>query len=270
MSYTNEELLRPYLESAQPVSEYITDQALVMAGQEYLQFFSGTVAEGSVTVKSIQSHHPVRVAKTFSEATIVLATTPLVAGTVVVAADSSLGTVYTPNVDYAVDYRQAQVTLKSGGQLGVGATVYVWYAPHVLYTSGSDFALDVDTGRVRRLPNGDIADGETVWLDYRPSPIGVDDTLLANAVAEANGTIEREIDPAGQFGADPCLQAAASYRALAIVCRAAAMRGLVLHPESDRMAVAWLRLGEAFSERSELQIASFRPPLTGPAAPDHT
>jgi len=86
--------------------------------------------------------------------------------------------------------------------------------------------------------------GEAVWLDYQPVYVSVADEIVDNAVAMANGMVENELDPDRQFEVDPTLAAGATYRALEIVCRAAASRELSAQRGGDRMAATWLKLAD--------------------------
>ena len=83
----------------------------------------------------------------------------------------------------------------------------------------------------------------------------------------ANGMVENEVDPDRQFEVDPTLSAAATYRALEIVCRAAAGRELASLRGGDRIAGAWIKLAEDYFARSGLLLRSFRPPYDGPRTP---
>ena len=270
MSYTNVELVRHHLVADFPTQENIYDQAVILKGSDYATFFNGAIEESSLTVKSQQSNDLTSATVTLGSGGTSLASSPLVRGSVVVASDSSLGTIYTENVDYIIDYPLSVLTIKSGGALSAGQTVSVWYLAYVIYTDGSDYQADVNRGRIRRLSGGDIAPGETVYLDYSPIYQSFNEEMLNNAVLEANGLIEKEVDPDGQFGADPVLQASATYRALEIVCHAAAARELSSLRGEDRTALAWMKLAETYTTRSELLLRLFRPPYTGPAAPVHS
>ncbi len=268
MAYTNVELLRHTLTTPVPIQEKVTDQAVIL-GSDYVTFFNGPVEHASVTVKSIQSTSPVRTTLTLTHQRTSIVAAPLVRGSVVVASDSSLGSLYTENVDYIVDYTEGDVLIKEGGSLALGQTVTVWYVAYITYQEGSDYLLDATNGRLKRTAGGDIAVGETVWLDYQPVYASIDEELLTKAVTEANGLIEREVDPDGQFGADPTLQASATYRALEIVCHAAAARELSSLRGEDRTALAWIRLAEKYAARSERLLRSFRAPYANPNAPTH-
>lgn len=270
MSYTNTELIRHHLVGAFPLAESIADQALVFENDDYLSFFNGAVDESTLKVKSVQSNELIRTTVSLSSNPTSLTASPLAPGSVVVASDSSMGTVYVENADYAVDYSSGTMVLKSGGSLGGGQTVTVWYLAFTLYTEGSDFQVKADGGEIRRLTGGNIAAGETVYLDYSPIHDSYNEDVLDNAVAEANSLVEREVDPDGEFGADRTLQAAATYRALEIVCRTSAARELSSRRGEDRAALAWMKLADQYAENSEALLKGFRPPVTGPSSPVHS
>lgn len=270
MSYTNVELVRHYLTAAFPTQERIYDQPVILEDSDYVTFFNGAVEQSSLMAKSLQSNEPTRVTVTLSSGTTSLASSPLVRGSVVVASNSSLGSVYIENVDYIIDYALADLIIKGGGALSTGQTVTVWYQNYFAYTAGSDYQVDADRGRAKRLSGGDIASGETVYLDYSAVYKSFNEEILNNAVLEANGLIEKEVDPDGQFGADPVLQACATYRALEIICRASAARELSSLRGEDRTAVAWMKLAETYAARSDQLLRSFRPPFDGPTAPVHS
>lgn len=266
MSYTNVELVRHHLVAAFPTQDKVYDQAVIIES-DYVTFFNGPVEEPSVLVKSVQSNIPTRVTVTLNSERTSLVAAPLVRGSVLVASDSSLGTVFTENVDYVIDYELGDLIIKEGGGLSVGQTITVWYQDYFIYTASGDYQLDADRGRIKRLSGGDIAAGETVYLDYAPVYQSFNEEILTRAVLEANGLIEREVDPDRQFGADSMLQSCATYRALEIICRASAARELSSLRGEDRTALAWMKLAETYATRSVELMRSFRPPFDGPATP---
>ncbi len=270
MSYTNVDLVRHHLVSAFPAQDKVLDQSVILEGSDYVTFFNGAVEQSSLTVKSLQSNTQTRATVTLNSERTSVDSMPLVRGSVVVASDSSLGTIYVENIDFIIDYTLAELLIKSGGALSAGQTVPVWYQNYLLYTVGSDYQLDADRGQIKRLSGGGIASGETVYLDYSPVFKSFNDEILNNAVLEANGLIEKEVDPNGQFGADPVLQACATYRALEIICRAAAARELSSLRGEDRTALAWMKLAEMYAVKSDQLLRSFRPPLDGPTTPVHS
>jgi hypothetical protein len=270
MSYTNAEQVRHYLVTPYPIQDRINDKPVTISGSGYVVFHGGAVEPSSVKVKSIQSQSPNRVAVTLSSGTAIVAASPLAPGSVVVASDSSLGQVYTENDDYVVDHAAATITAKVGSALAADQAITVWYMPYTLYSEGTDYSLASSRGEIKRLASSAIAEGETVWLDYRPVHLSVADEIVDNAVGLANGLIEREVDPERQFEVDPTLGAAATYRALEIVCRAAASRELASGSGGDKVALAWIKLADDYTARSESLLDSFRPPFDSPRTPVHS
>ena len=267
MSYTNIDQVRHHLPSAGIVAERISDQKFILSGDDYILFYGGAVDETSLMVKSIRNEALQRQTVTLAAGGNVLAAGPLVPGSVVVASDSSLGKVYVENSDFSVDYAAAGLSVKDDGELSVGQTVTVWLSTFTVYTPGVDYQANFEKGEIRRLAGGNIASGETVYLDYQPVYRSFSDEILKHAVTEANGTVEREVDPEGQFGADPALVSAATCRALAIVCRVAATRELTRAPGSEGKARIWLQLAETYTAQGDKLLKTFRAPYTGPSAP---
>lgn len=268
MPYTTTEQVRPYLVDDFPLFEKVFDQPLVLTGTDDHAFYGGAIA-GTPTVKSLRALTPSRIDLTIAAEGNVLTAFPLVRHGVIVASDSSLGTVYIENVDYTLDYTSSAVRLKSGGLLSVGSKVTVFYTAYHPYVAGVDYIFDLESRSLRRLGNGGIADGETVLVDYTPSSSLLTEEILAAAVASANALIEREVDPLGQFDADLTLGAAATYRALEIISHAIASRQLCSthRNNSHQLATAWLELAKTYDARSRELLAQFRPPLAGPVSP---
>jgi hypothetical protein len=268
MSYTNVELVKQHLIEASPVMDRIHNQVVTL-GTDTVTFFNGAVEESSVIAKSLHQSVPTRTQVTLGSSWTSVDSVPIVDGSVVVASDSSLGTIYQEQVDYVFDCRAADMVVKNGGLLSIGQTVTIWYLPYHVHVSGTDFTVTAVSGRIRRLSGGNIAAGEQILLDYAPVVPNFGDELLSKAVLEANAMIEREVDPEGQFGADPLLETAATYRALEIVCRSSAARELARRQGEDRVALAWMKLAETFAARAHEVLRSFRPPFTSPSAPIH-
>lgn len=267
MSYTSAEQVRRHLIVPYPVEDQIVDQAVTLLSNDYVVFYGGGVDPTSLRVKSMQASKPTRSIVTFDNGVAVVSAGMIAPDSVVVASDSSLGAVYVENVDFIVDYGGGRLTIKVGGALTSSQQVTVWFLPYALYEEGSDYALDASGGQIKRLNGGSIASGETVQLDYRPVFVSVADEVIENAVAMANGMVENEVDPERQFEVDSALGAAATYRALEIVCRAAASRELASQRGLDKVATVWIKLADDYAGRSDLLLRNFRPPYTGPRTP---
>lgn len=267
MSYTNSELVRRHLIERYPAQSAVMNQSIVLSGVSDVIFYGGPIDGSSLSVKSIRNRLPSRTLVTLQGESTVIAANPLVPGTVAVASDSSFGIIYIENEDFVIDAAASILRIKSSGRLQIDATVAVWYLAFTLYERGVDYTVNEDKGSIRRLAGGDIADGEQVYLDYRPLYDSLGTDLLEAAVTEANGLVERAVDPDKQFGADPVLQTAATCRALEIVCRTAVTRDLSGGSSNDRTASVWMKLADHYAARSDVLIRAFRPPVTSISKP---
>jgi hypothetical protein len=269
MAYTSVDQLRGHLVSNYPVQEKVTDQQMTLS-DDSVRIFPGPITESSVVVKARRISGHARLTMTIVESGNQISGASLVPGSVVVASDSSLGLVYDENSDYVIDYPSGRLLAKSGGRITIGHAVVVWFVPYTILVRDEDYTLDAEAGRIRRLAGGSIASGETVYLDFIPRSSDLSESLLEAAVAEANGLVEREVDPQGEYGADPALSLAATYCALEIICRTSAARELSSLRSEDRVALAWMKLADSYRERSDNFLSKFRPKLTGPARPSRT
>lgn len=267
MSYTSSEQVRHHLITPSALRDQVVNQPVALKSTDVVQFYGGTVEASSVLVKSIKTNDPTRVKVTLTGQSTSFASQPVVPGSVVVASDSSLGIIFSENVDYIIDYTDGDLIIKTGGSLSVEQEVSIWHVPFTLYLSGTDYQLRAERGEIKRLTSSSIADGETVYLDYAPVYLSFTDEIVNNAVVMANGMVESEVDPDGQFEADSTLGAAATYRALEIICRAAASRALAGHQGDDRTALVWIKLAQDYVGKSEQLLRAFHPPYDNPRPP---
>ena len=270
MSYTNVDLIRNHLEHIQPVTDQIIDQKYIFKSNEYSKFFSGSIQTDSVKVKSLQSIKQSKQTMTITASAQQINSTPIFPGSIICTSDSSLGTIYQENLDFVIDYSDSMFSIKSGGSLTIGMTIVLLYLPFFLYQENSDYRIDYDSGEIQKIESGDIQSGETLFLDYSPIYNNYTDDILNNAVIEANSIVEMMVDPNKQFGANPVLQTAATYRALEILCRSSAARELAGNSKNDRAALAWMKLADLYLLRSSDLIEAFVEPQTGPSVPTHS
>ncbi len=270
MSYTNIDLIRNHIEYIQPVSNSISDQRLVCDSDASLKFFSGSIKENSVVVKTITDYVPSSFNVLLTVNSFSIYSSPLVRGSVICASDSSLGTIYKENIDYLIDYDKGNCILKSSGQINIGMSLTFFFIPYSLYNENSDYKIDYSNGFFQRTVSGNIQLGETLYINYAPIYNNYTDEILQNAVTEANAIIENQVDPDKQFGADLVLQTAATYRALEILCRSSAMRELISPVKKDTSAASWIKLAELYTSRSEKLVLTFKAPKNKPHKPTHS
>jgi hypothetical protein len=266
MPYTTADQVRNYLFTNAPHARPMSDQPLVFDSNDAISFFGGSIKPDSLTVKSVRTRELQRV-RIIAGTGVIFSNSPAIPESVVVANNSSLGAVYAETVDYLIDYAAGAFSLVSGGAISSGAGLTLWFQSYTVYTEGNDYAVNPERGEIRRLLSGDIILGETTYLDYTPEYVSATEQMVAFAVTAANGVVERTVDPSGQFEADPILGMAATYRALEIICRAAASRDLSYLPGQDRSARVWMQLASEYASRADDLLSSFRPPVTPMSLP---
>jgi len=267
MSYTSAEQLRLHLVTPYPVSSRVSSQSVVVDASTAVPFFNGGVDGETIKVKSIRTDNLSRTIVTLAGGKGQFSSVPIVGGSVVVADNSSLRTVYIENLDYIVDYSEGTITTKNGGGITTSQTVTMWYLPFTVLSNGIDYTVDSQQGSLKRISAGTIAVGETVYIDYSPQFATIDEAVLTAAALEANALIEAEVDPEKAFTGDAVIQAAATYRALDVVCRTAAARELARQTGDDSVSQMWVKLADGYAERAERLIRGFRPAISGPNSP---
>lgn len=269
LSYTNTNLVKNYLLEALPSQSNIMNQSIKLVNTDYISFFKGAISSDDFFVKSNQAASHIRKTQKILSDTHNFSSIPVIEDSVVVASDSSLGTVYTENSDYIIDYTQGNLNIKSSGLIETNQNITIWYKNFTIYSPNIDYLINYELGQIKRIATGNIADGESVYLDYSPVSVVYDETIIENAVASANGLIESEVDPSGSFGSDRTLQTAATYKALEIICQAAAVRDMAKSYDNNKNVSVWIKLAEMFQNNSETLIKKFRPPFEQLNSPTH-
>jgi hypothetical protein len=258
MSYTNIDSVKKHINFSDISGGPKRDNPVVFAGQEWIKLPGRGIVEHSVAVKAVKNIAPTFETVLLDSAAVTLIHKYLVPGSATVASDSSLGTIYVENVDFALDSTNGTIQRLEDGSIPAATIVSVWYYYYSLYGEGVDYSIDYTEGRIRRLSGGEIQPGQGLLVDYELSSASLSDEVVLEAVAEANAVIEKEIDPQKIFGADAALQAAATYLAAALVCRIAAA-GDLSSGSTRQTAASWLALCESFRGDYDNLIKSFRP-----------
>lgn len=269
MSYTSLDHIRHYLIPSHSVLTHVTNQAVTLSGVDPVTFSRVPIDPESVQVKTVRSTTPYRTGILLTEGVNQFTNDAIVSGSVVVASDSSLGHVYRPNVDYAVDHALGSLMIKDDGHLSPGMSVTIWFVPFALLSPETDYLLDSAKGTLTRRTSGALVDGEQVWIDFTPLAHGLDDAAAEYAVRTANQLIAQAIDPEHQFEDDPALSSAAGYRALEIISRIAATRALSVDTQDSKTAAQWLALAEQYQTMADCLLENYQPGRTAPKPPTH-
>jgi len=258
MSYTNTNLVKRHVCIDDAVAGAYADYAVVFSGSDWVTLPGRGIRSGSLLVKAIRSAVPTHEDFGFDGADISLSHSRLVRSSVTVASDSSLGTVYSENVDFCIDTERGILHRMADGAIAESEIVSVWYFHYVPYVEGTDYQVDYEAGRIRRRSGGAIQSEQSVLVDYESALTGEEDEIISAAVAEADAIIESQVDPVLRRSNDRTLQAATTFLAVSLVCRAAAGFGAGSSSPSAQGTSAWLSLAESYRRDYETLMQSFR------------
>ncbi|MEW6016179.1 MAG: hypothetical protein AB1690_12785 [Candidatus Zixiibacteriota bacterium] len=263
MSYTNSELVKKHFVFPETLGLRQREMSVIMEGTDWRELPGGGIVPENLKVRALRDYQPVKEDFPLTETGQALVYADIVSGSLTVAGDSSLGSIYRENIDYYFDYIDSRLKRLPGGLISEGAVVAVWYFRYHLYLEGTDYAVDYQRGRIRRLAGGSIGSGQKVFVDYDIPLDFLSDSVYAQAAAEASSIIEREIDVSRSFGANEALQTAATFLAASLVCRIAAVNG-------NSARADWVKLAESYRNDYENLLKPFRSPATRLNPPTHT
>lgn len=262
MPFTDRELVKKHLIDFRVGQAEVTGFAVVLAGTDPVQLPHSGLAPSSVVIKANECSAPVCETPTPGDEWVELSQADVVPGSVIVANNTSLSTVYTENVDFTVDTAGGRFRRIAGGAMASGQPAAVWYFFYRRYTAGTDFTVDTKAGQVRRLLDGAIEDGQTVLVDYIAEFGTVTEEAIDQAITEADEAILQLIDPQFHDTTDPVLVAAETYWAVAILCRVRAAAELSGAAQKTSAAAAtaksWMELAGHYHQLAEERLKPFR------------
>jgi hypothetical protein len=218
-----------------------------------------------VLVKSRRSATLVRDVRALDDGWVSLSHTNLVRGSVLVAVDSSLGTVYQENIDYIVDHAGGRVMRIAGGTVSAGQEVTIWYEPFFLYSGGTDYTVDTIAGAIARVSGSAIADGQSVMADYQVALGQVPDAMIDRAIAEAEEAVLAMIGTEHKQRPVTGIVIGETHWAVAAVCRMQAAASLAKTgvPSSAARAASqtWLELATRYEKSGRDRLARYSVPM---------
>lgn len=261
MPFTDRELIKKHLVDFRVGEAKVTNLSVVLAGTGPVQLPHAGLVESSVVVKARESSTPVLEPKALGDEWVALAHSDLVYSSVVVANNTSLGTLYVENIDFTVDYQGGRLKRIASGAISSGQTVAVWYFYYRRYAAGTDYTVNAAAGQVRRSANGAIEDGQAVLIDYTAGFGAVTEDAIDQAITEADQAILQMISPEDSEAADPGLVVAETYWAVSILCRvraAAELSGPALKTSAAASSArTWLELGDQYQRMAISRLQPF-------------
>lgn len=265
MAFTAPELVRKHLSDFRIGETMIADFATILNGTSATQLPQAGLLDGSVVVKAHRPPSLVEELATLTDGWIGLANTRLLAGSVLVASDDSVGTVYYENTDYIVDLENGRIKRVTSGAITTGQKVVVWYDHYFVFSEGDDYTVSETSGQVTRRSGGAIIDGQNVFIDYTVALGTVSDDVIDRAIADAGDAVLAFIDTEYQNQPTPGIVIGETHWAVAAVCRMRAATTLADSAVPSRpvrdIAQTWLELAAQYDATGRERLARFAAPV---------
>ncbi|MCI0596294.1 MAG: hypothetical protein L0Z48_07100 [candidate division Zixibacteria bacterium] len=257
MPFTNAQLVRKHLIEHSSVGQTVENFPLKLTGTTPVKLPGAPLLANSDKVKGKEDGTPKQKTVLLTLAGVQLQSTDLLPESVVVASDSSLGTVYVEQVDFAVDYPAGKIRRLAGGALTSDSNVAVWYVPFRIYTRNTDYKIDYGKGEVTRLATGVIEDGQTVYVDFKLDPAFLREEIIENAVLEAEAQVVSRIDSAYLDSSDAGLSAGATYLAVSILAHIKSLEAMQAGAPSHQLSRSWAIMSNFYRKRAQEFLAPF-------------
>jgi len=262
MSFTTVEIVKKHLMENHLVISQIDSEATKINADSTASLRYPPVSQQSEKVKAKENIKPdYKKILVPQDSQIVLDKSELIRDSVVVASDSSLGTIYKENLDYTVDYDNGVVTRITSGNIPLGSYVSIWYMPYRVYSRGVDYSIDYTKGEIKRLSAGDIEPGQWLYIDYESEHAFIEDETIVNAINEANEQVLNFIDTVYSSSTDRSLVVAETYLTVAIICRIKALWA-VSSGLKNFVSSTWSALADQYKRDAYLFLEKFVGTLT--------
>ncbi len=261
MPFTNIDLVKKHLQQHQVGLTERENVLIRLSATSGVQLPDRNLKSGSEKVKGKEQVVPTRQDVSFvSGDTVQLPHSELIPESLVVATDSSLGTIYVENVDYHLEYDSGIITRLTGGTIPSGSSAVIWYLYFRIYQNGTDYSLDYQKGEISRLSNGSIEEGQWVFIDYQVEFGFFSDDLVANALVEADGQVLSRIDSAYFQSNEQNLITAETYWAVSILCKMKSLEAVNQNlpgNQAKALSDSWSALGQDYRRQAEDLLAGY-------------
>ena len=270
MSWTDSATVKKHIMQSDIADGEVENEEHTLRGTDSEQLNSTLILNDSEEVKTIDLGEPYAFgALTLTSYNLAtLGHSDLAPGSVVVADGVHRTTVYVEGVDYVVDYEAGKIRRAVGTSIPSGSDVYVWYLYFTVHVKDTDYTIDSEAGTVARINGGGIADGGIVYVDYQSSASTVTDSLIAEAITEAEDKILRRLsDSYNASSTDQGLKTGATELSISIICNSKAMDIMNRSRDSgaDDMSGQWREISHRYEKQAWETLSYFlRKPAVSP------
>jgi hypothetical protein len=259
MGFTNLDLVKKHILEHHIGTTSFENIPFHLIGIGWLQLPHTRILSGSEKVKAKEQNSPTSESISFSSGggeTFQLSHGELIPDSVVVAKDSSLGQIYTENVDFSVDYDNGKITRINTGSIPRDVSAVVWYFYYRVYQKDTDYQMGYSNGKLKRLSAGVIEDGQWVLIDYQAEFSLLSDQTITQAIVEAEDKVLKFIDSAYKDSTDQSLVTAETYLAISILCNIKAME-VMTQASSLTQSKSWREMADTYRNQAYTLLAKF-------------
>lgn len=262
MPFTTLETIRKHLVAANVPSQRIENTRVTLVGTTEISLPHFNLETDSALVKRFASDkatYETGVLLT-DEDEISLSNKYLVQGSVVIASDLALSTIFHEEYDFRVQHEAGIVSRMAAGAIPNSFPAVVWYNYFEVFESATDFVLDYVEGTLRRTSGSAIPDGATLLIDYTVAQGAAEDALIEQAIVEAEDIVVRALrEGYNSSSTDQGLKTGTAYLTLSIVSRGMAALMLTRNRGSDSYSRAreWQQLAEKWHSAAWNVLAPF-------------
>ncbi len=261
-SFTTLTILRNHLQAFDFDAIEVKFTPIVLQGIDEAQLPHNGLVDGSVNVYTMHENVPAGpVALTLNgETWLGTGFQAALPSSTVVAADDLPVDRYIEGLDYAVNDDSAELKRLASGSISDGGSVHAWLMALTKTVADIDYEIDSDKGTVKRLPTGSLPDPVRVYVSYQTSPARASESLLTQAIDDAEGTVIARLKPEfDETSTDHGLEQGVTELALAYVCDDLAGGVLARHGDStsDKRAHRFMDLARRYEERALHSLTPF-------------
>lgn len=273
MSFTSIDLVRKHLMGSRSEAKETSCLPITLTERDALTLPDMNIISSSEIVKWKYTIHPSidGPLELIADKFVQLKDSHLVPGSIIVTLNDGLGTVYNEGKDYRIDYINGAIARRDDEAIPDHQEVYVYYEKYEVFERDTDYTIDYDNGTIARTGTSTIPDGATILIDYLVVRGGVEETLIDQAVVEANDIVLRSLAPEySAVSTDQGLMTATTMLALSIVARSYAAETLLSNRASDAYSRSreWQNLSVLWENKAWkilgpfLDVHSLRSPVT--------
>jgi hypothetical protein len=255
MPWTSLAIVKKHLQSSLVPPPDVFDEEVILVGTDDSQLLNTNIDVASESLKILQVLDDVVEIMTLVANIPALFTYPRIKRDSLSCEKSAPGPTvfYVPEADFVLEQGRtgfpASIARASiGSSMPDPETVRVFYLPYTVLTPVNDYIIDYDNGLLRRAAGTTIPDGAHVFIDYSHAMASITDTLISEAILEAEAFMLDKSPSLNPLSTAQNLISAATYYALSIIClsQAGKLMTSTKTSDTDNIAEQWMALHKQY------------------------